>query len=117
MRFVVDAQLPRRLCTFLSDLGHDCVHTLDLPDGNRTPDQDLARLADNESRALITKDEDFVLSRIASGSPKLLLLVSTGNIQNSDLLALFGSFLSDVEGAFHGGSFVELSREFLVIHE
>jgi predicted nuclease of predicted toxin-antitoxin system len=40
MKFVVDAQLPRRLARELAEFGHDAVHTLDLPAGNHTPDGD-----------------------------------------------------------------------------
>lgn len=36
MRFLVDAQLPRRFCAWLVEAGHDAVHTLELPKGNRT---------------------------------------------------------------------------------
>ena len=32
MKFLVDAQLPRRLVCELVDLGHDAIHTLDLPE-------------------------------------------------------------------------------------
>ena len=38
MRFLVDAQLPRRLAYWLNERGHDVRHTLDLPAGNRTSD-------------------------------------------------------------------------------
>ena len=38
MKFMVDAQLPRRLAASLKRWGHDVLHTLDLPSGNRTPD-------------------------------------------------------------------------------
>ena len=41
MKFLVDAQLPRRLVAWLQEIGHDAVHTLDLPLANRTPDPDL----------------------------------------------------------------------------
>ena len=34
MKFLVDAQLPRRLCAVLAGRGHDAIHTLDLPDSN-----------------------------------------------------------------------------------
>ena len=37
MKFIVDAQLPRRLVNELAAAGHEVVHTLDLPLGNRTP--------------------------------------------------------------------------------
>lgn len=38
MTFLIDAQLPKRLCAWLREAGHDVMHTLDLPLGNRTPD-------------------------------------------------------------------------------
>ena len=38
MKFIVDAQLPRHLAASLKWWGHDVLHTLDLPSGNRTPD-------------------------------------------------------------------------------
>jgi predicted nuclease of predicted toxin-antitoxin system len=31
MKFLVDAQLPRRFCGWLTEAGHDALHTLDLP--------------------------------------------------------------------------------------
>ncbi len=39
MKFLVNAQLPRRLIHRLRELGHEAKHTLDLPLGNRTPDE------------------------------------------------------------------------------
>jgi uncharacterized protein (DUF433 family) len=38
MKFLVDAHLPRRLAYQLRAFGHEAVHTLDLPRGNRIPD-------------------------------------------------------------------------------
>jgi predicted nuclease of predicted toxin-antitoxin system len=35
MKFLVDAQLPRRLAQWLQAEGHEAVHTRDLPKGNR----------------------------------------------------------------------------------
>jgi hypothetical protein len=40
MNFLVDAQLPRRLARRLQEAGHDALHTLDLPAGNRTTDSE-----------------------------------------------------------------------------
>ena len=37
MNFLIDAQLPRRAVGWLTGAGFDAIHTLDLPDGNRTP--------------------------------------------------------------------------------
>ena len=38
MKFLVDAQLPRRIVRELAAHGHDTVHTSDLPAANRTQD-------------------------------------------------------------------------------
>lgn len=46
MKFLVAAQLPRRMCLWLADGGHDALHTRDLPFGNRTPDEALISQAD-----------------------------------------------------------------------
>lgn len=66
---LVDAQLPRRLA------GWNAIHTLDLPMGNRTPDDTLARIADLEGRFVITKDTDFFHSHLLRGKPQRLLLI------------------------------------------
>ena len=38
MKFLVDAQLPVRLARVLQSVGHDTIHTQDLPRQNATPD-------------------------------------------------------------------------------
>lgn len=83
MKFLVDAQLPRRLVYRLRDAGYDALHTLDLPLGNRTPDTELNAISMRENRVVVTKDADFVSSFIVSRVPYKLLLISTGNISNA----------------------------------
>jgi predicted nuclease of predicted toxin-antitoxin system len=39
MKFLIDAQLPRRLANQFQQAGLEATHTLELPDGNRTTDQ------------------------------------------------------------------------------
>ena len=50
MKFLIDAQLPRRLAGRLREVGFDAIHTLDLPLANRTPDAISTRspLTNNE---------------------------------------------------------------------
>lgn len=110
MRFLVDAQLPVRLASRLSELGHDVVHTSSLPDGNRSTDQQIAGLADQDARIVVTKDADFRNSHLLTGSPAKLLVVATGNIGNTDLLSLVVSRLAQIEEAFALGDHVELWR-------
>jgi predicted nuclease of predicted toxin-antitoxin system len=114
--FLLDAQLPKRLAKELTAAGHDALHTEDLPTGNRTPDEDLADLAAREGRVLITKDSDFVTTFHLRKSPPKLLLVSTGNINNDNLLHLFLTNIMHLEGALSENDFVELSRTALTIH-
>ena len=85
MRFLVDAQLPRRFCLWIEAAGHDALHTLDLPRRNLTSDDEIIRLAEQDDRIVVTKDDDFVRSFLISGQPPKLPLVSTGNISNAKL--------------------------------
>jgi len=48
----------------LHQRGHDAVHTLDLPEGNHTPDDRLCDLCGSDERVLISKDRDIVDSYI-----------------------------------------------------
>ncbi|WP_420456379.1 DUF5615 family PIN-like protein [Rubrivirga sp.] len=117
MRALVDAQLPRRLAYRFADAGWDAVHTLDLPDGNATPDAEVARRADAEDRAVVTKDADFVASHVLSRRPARLLLVSTGNLSNRGLDALIVPRLADIAATVERGArFVEVTASLLVVH-
>jgi predicted nuclease of predicted toxin-antitoxin system len=116
MKFVVDAQLPRRLAQELAASGHDAVHTLDLPAANRTPDSEIIALAMRENRVVVTKDNDFVNSFHLRGAPPKLLLISTGNISNDQLSKLFTANLAALENAFSRHDFVELSATAITIH-
>jgi predicted nuclease of predicted toxin-antitoxin system len=117
MRFLVDAMLPRRLARRLVASGHDAVHTLDLPSGNRTPDRDIVALADREERAVITKDADFVNSHVVAGRPLRLVLISTGNVGNDELERRLFEHLAVIEQALKERGFVELAANGLVIRE
>lgn len=117
MKFLVDAQLPKRFAQWLNEAGHDAIHTLDLPHGNRTPDAGLNEVAFREERIVVSKDGDFVESLLVAGQPNRLLLVSTGNISNSELEVLVRANLTAIEASFSGSRFVELGRESLIVHE
>lgn len=117
MRFLVDAQLPRRLCACLRQAGHDVLHTLDLPQRNATPDSVILAIAEREQRVIVTKDDDFVQSRLIFGRPEKLLLLATGNIGNADLEALLRKNLPAIVDALEVGRFVEINRSDLTVHD
>jgi predicted nuclease of predicted toxin-antitoxin system len=116
MKFVVDAHLPRRLAIFLQQAGFDALHTLDLTRGNRTPDSWINQLSLTEQRVVITKDADFVDSFWLRQEPWKLLLVSTGNIRNAELIALFQANLEQITDGFDIFGFIEISRTNVIFH-
>ncbi|HEY6429445.1 MAG TPA: DUF5615 family PIN-like protein [Acidimicrobiales bacterium] len=116
MKFVVDAQLPAKLSRLLAQAGHDSVHTSELPEGNRIPDATLADFADDEDRVVVTKDRDFRNSHLLRRTPRRLLIVSTGNVTNAELLTLFADNLDTVVDAFSEADYVELGPTGLIVH-
>ena len=117
MKFLVDAQLPKALSTWLNSRNHDSIHTLDLPDGNRTRDHEICHMAARENRIVVTKDGDFVQSFILHGLPPKLLLVSTGNLSNRELIALVQREIPNLEAAYASSSFIEINQAALIIHK
>lgn len=116
MRFLLDAQLPRTLCTALSKSGHESRHTLDLPEGNQTDDHVIADLADSEGWIVVSKDSDFVVSHLLHQKPRMLLQISTGNITNPELENLLVHNLKALETAFASASHIEINRTTLIVH-
>ena len=115
MKFLIDAQLPARLAEFFNRAGHDAVHTIALPDGNRSTDTQIAQRADTDGRVLVTKDQDFRDGHLLARSPRQLLIVATGNITNNALLSLFELHLDAIVSALDEADFVGLSQEALAL--
>ena len=111
MHFAIDAHLPRKLAARLNSLGHDAIHTLDLPGGNATEDIDIITLADAQGRVVVSKDADFVFSRRQNGRPALLLQVATGNIANKELLDLFTTHIAEIVTLFAAHGHLLIGRD------
>jgi len=106
MKFLIDAHLPKKLSLFLSWKGYDAVHTLDLPNQNRTKDSQINQISIDEHRVVISKDLDFIESLLISDKPYKLIYISTGNITNKQLLELFSQNIEKI---------VEYSNEYRLI--
>jgi predicted nuclease of predicted toxin-antitoxin system len=115
-KFLLDAQLPRRLKSLFAEFGFDALHTLDLPAGNRTKDRELIRICGDEDRILVSKDNDFVESFLLYRRPERLLLLSCGNLSNPDLELLFRANLLRIIQEFESHRFIEINRDDLIIH-
>jgi len=116
MNFLVDAHLPRRIAHWLRAAGHDALHTLDLPNGNRTSDAEILKIAAAEKRVVVTKDADFVDSFTVKHQPEKLLLISTGNITNADLEALLLPNIAAIVAALDDCDLVELTQVAIIVH-
>jgi predicted nuclease of predicted toxin-antitoxin system len=115
MKFLIDAHLPRRMVGWFAAAGCQATHTLDLPLGNRTPDNDVTKIADQDGRVLVTKDGDFVDSHLLHGQPAKLLLVTTGNISNWALELLMVPLMPRIVVDFQQHSFLELGQSGIII--
>jgi predicted nuclease of predicted toxin-antitoxin system len=111
MKFLVDAQLPYRIVSFLKDKGFDALHTSDLPDKERTSDSQIRSIAVSENRIVITKDYDFVDSHIIRKIPEKLLIITTGNIKNKQLFDLWQNNWELIIHLFETWNLVELSKD------
>jgi len=69
MKFLVDAQLPHRLVFRLRAAGFEAIHTLELPQGNRTQNKEINILSVREQWIVVSKDRDFVDSFLLQGIP------------------------------------------------
>jgi predicted nuclease of predicted toxin-antitoxin system len=117
MKFIIDAQLPKRLARFLQSEGYDAVHTLDLPQQNATPDAMINSISVEQHRVVITKDADFVESFLLQGKPHKLLLIGTGNIKNSELEQLIAENLQQLVELLNAHSYIELNRSGIVVYQ
>ena len=116
MRFLIDAQLPKQLSDFLNQSGYDSIHTLQLPNANRTSDKEVNEICLNENRVLITKDNDFLVSFYILDIPEKLIIVTTRNIRNQQLIQLFESHLDSIKKIITTNRLLEISIDSLIVH-
>ena len=115
MKFLLDAQLPKKLCDFLKWKGYDALHTLDLPDKNRTKDAQINQISIEQKRVLISKDLDFIESLLISNKPYKLIYVATGNITNQELIGLFSKNLIKIVDAVNRNRLIEITDKKIIV--
>lgn len=110
MKFIIDAQLPKSLSEFLKDNGYDSIHTLELPDKNKTTDKKIIEIAIRTNRIVVSKDYDFLESFLLKSEPTKLIMVKTGNVTNNKLLEIFNNNLSTIVKMISQSNLVEISN-------
>jgi predicted nuclease of predicted toxin-antitoxin system len=63
MNFLIDAQLPPALCSWLRERGHDAIHVFAIGLTAAT-DIEIAERAEADGSVLVSKDEDFITLRL-----------------------------------------------------
>jgi predicted nuclease of predicted toxin-antitoxin system len=117
MKFYVDANLPLKLALNLRERGFDALHTDDLPNKERTTDNEIRKIVVDQDRIIITKDSDFLDSHLIQGVPGKLLFVTTGNIINKDLLKLIEKYFESVVQLFDIYDLIEINNKDIIGHE
>jgi len=116
MKFIIDAQLPIKLKTWLVQEGNDCLHTNDLPQKEFSTDEEIMKFAEQEHRIVITKDSDFYKHFLITGFPKKILFVTTGNVTNTELIRVFELNFQTIETHFNlGKKVIELSTSYIKV--
>ena len=116
MKFIVDAQLPLQLAQWLVYKGYDAIHTLQLPEKNLSEDLVVIQVSMEQQRIVISKDSDFYDYYILKGQPHKLLLITTGNIVNKELLNLFQNNFEQLMTLLTIHQVVEMNNESIIVH-
>jgi len=115
MKFILDAHLPKKLSDLLVWKGYDAIHTLDLPNKNRTKDSEINQISLEQKRVLISKDLDFIESLLVSNKPYKLIYLTTGNIPNKQLLELFSKNIEKIVELIEDNRLIEMTKETLLV--
>ena len=81
------------------------------------PDKEIRKISVEQDRIVITKDSDFLDSHVIQGVPSKLLLVTTGNIVNKELIDLFDKYFETTIQLFDIYDLIELNNEQIIGHE
>jgi predicted nuclease of predicted toxin-antitoxin system len=117
MKFFVDANLPFKFALDLKNRGFDTLHTDDLPNREKTTDNEIRKISIEQDRIVITKDSDFLDSHLIQGIPNKLLIVTTGNITNKELLILIQKYFDSIIQLFEIYDLIEINNTEIIGHE
>lgn len=84
MKFLVDANLPPGLATWLREQAHEAIHVSDQP-GLALDDRALFEFARQHGYIIVTKDEDFATLGTLAYEPAPVVWLRLGNATNSVL--------------------------------
>jgi predicted nuclease of predicted toxin-antitoxin system len=98
VKFLVDANLPPRLCVWLRSQRYEAEHVFDrnLLTATDTQIWERGRL---ESLVVFSKDTDFYDRALLYGAPPQIVHVAVGNCSNARLFSVLASRWNDIRAA------------------
>ena len=102
MNFLVDANLPPRLCVWLRSRQHQAEHLFDRNLLTAT-DTELWELGTVQTLTIFSKDVDFYDRALFSGPPPQIVHVGLGNCSNVRLIDFLSAHWDDIEQALTSG--------------
>jgi len=116
VKFLVDVNLPPRLCDWLRQRGQEASHLSDFASLS-TPDREVWRLATTRSEVIVSKDVDFYERSLLLGKPPQVLHIAVGNCSNDDLLGILDQFWTTTLSELSAGArLISIHRDRLEIH-
>jgi predicted nuclease of predicted toxin-antitoxin system len=97
-RFLIDAQLSRKLASLLRERDHDALHVFDRLDP-QADDRAIAALANALGASVITKDADFAQLARRGVLEQPLVWLRFPNLSNQHLLERVDQALPDIVSA------------------
>ena len=116
MKFLVDANLPISVSNWWSDQKYDSIHTLELPNANKTTDLEINSFSMKENRIVVSKDRDFWQWYLLKKEPYKLILITTGNLSNNELLQLLERSFPEIFTMLETSHVIELSKLNIIVH-
>ncbi|MBM4125371.1 MAG: hypothetical protein FJ246_10570 [Nitrospira sp.] len=95
MKFLVDANLPPGLATWLREHTHDAIHVND-QSGLSLDDRAIFDFARRHGYIIITKDEDFAVLATLGDRPAAVVWVRFGNATNAMLRNWLAPLLPEI---------------------
>lgn len=84
MKFLVDANLPPGLASWLREHSHEAIHVYEQP-GLAFDDRAVFEFSRTHGYAIVTKDEDFAALAILDKTPAAVVWIRFGNATNAKL--------------------------------
>jgi predicted nuclease of predicted toxin-antitoxin system len=103
VKFLVDVNLPPRLCAWLRSHRHEAEHLFDHNLLTAT-DTEIWERGRAENLVIFSKDVDFYERALLFGTPPQVVHLAVGNCSNTRLFEILASEWIDIEAALSAGS-------------